>query len=116
MIDWKPLTSFEQLDELVERSSAKAVGIFKHSSRCFTSFSVKKFVEDRWTIPEEEIEMHFLDLIEYRDLSGEIAQRFSVLHQSPQLIVIRDGEVIYDDSHHKISVEQLENVLGLIQE
>ncbi|HIA36293.1 MAG TPA: bacillithiol system redox-active protein YtxJ [Flavobacteriales bacterium] len=116
MIDWKRLTALAQLDELIELSASKAVGIFKHSSRCFTSFSVKKFLEDRWSIPEEVVELYFLDLIEYRDISDAIAQKFSVTHQSPQLIVVREGKVIYDDSHHKISVEQLENELGLIQE
>ena len=43
--------------------------------------------------------MYFLDLISYRNVSNAIADEFGVLHQSPQILVVKDGKCIYDDSH-----------------
>ncbi len=54
----------------------------------------------------ENLPLYFLDLIKYRDISNQIAQDFQVHHQSPQLLLIKDGECILDQSHSGISLEE----------
>lgn len=104
-IDWMELKDMGQLDELIEVSKQKPVLIFKHSTRCAISrFALKQFESD-YAIADEEAVPYFLDLLEQRSLSNEIASRFGVTHQSPQLILIKDGRAIYQASHSDISAE-----------
>ena len=107
MINWIPLEQARQLDELVATSHNKPSVIFKHSTRCPISSMAKMRLEDHWDFTTEEVDIYFLDLIRYRAISNEIADRFAVYHESPQLILIRNGEATYDASHLDISVKEL---------
>ena len=60
---------------------------------------------------EDQVTPYFLDLLEHRDISNAIAERFDVVHQSPQIIVIKDGKAIYDTSHESIDARKLETFL-----
>ena len=109
-IEWRQLTDLGQLNEIVEVSNEKLVVIFKHSTRCSISrYSLKQF-ENEFAL-EDKITPYFLDLIEYRDISNEIAQRFGVIHQSPQIILIKEGKAIYDTSHESIEAKKLESFI-----
>lgn len=106
-VNWTPLTEISQLDEIVENSNNKAIGIFKHSTRCSISrFALKQF-ENEYNL-EDKVDLYFLDLLNHRDISNEIANRFQVMHQSPQLILVKNGVAVYDDSHSDIQAEVLE--------
>lgn len=101
-IEWTQLTELQQLDDIVNQSSETPVLIFKHSTRCSISrFALKNF-EAEYAIEEEKLKPYFLDLLEHRNISNEIASRFGVMHQSPQVIVIKDGKAIYNTSHSDI--------------
>jgi bacillithiol system protein YtxJ len=67
--------------------------------------ALKQF-ENEFNLADQVIP-YFLDLLEYRPISNEIASRFQVVHQSPQLILIKDGNAIYDVSHSDIQVDEL---------
>lgn len=101
-IPWKPLSSVSQLDEITETSKTKPVAIFKHSTRCGISRMVLKQFERDFDLEEESIELYYLDLLSYRTISDEIAARFQVLHQSPQLLVIKNGVCVAHGSHYEI--------------
>ena len=62
-------------------------------------------------MPAAKIEPFYLDLINHRKVSNEIAARFEVFHESPQILVIKNGECILDASHLDISVEEIKEVL-----
>lgn len=111
-INWLALTDKEQLEDIIKISIAKPVLIFKHSTRCGISRMVLKNFESDYDIPENEIDMYFLDLLEYRTLSNDISEKFKVTHQSPQVLVIKKGEVIYHDSHDYITVEAIKEVIA----
>jgi bacillithiol system protein YtxJ len=98
--NWKPLESIKQLDELVNISKLKTVLIFKHSTRCGISRAVLKAFEKQFK--DVDADFFYLDLLNHRDISNEIASRFDVVHQSPQLLVIKDGKVVKHDSHYNI--------------
>lgn len=106
---WINLTTIEQLDEIVERSKTKTQFIFKHSTRCGVSRMVISQFKKGYQISESEADLYYLDLLNYRTISGEIAERFQVMHESPQLLVIKDGVVVAHDSHSGINRMDLEN-------
>lgn len=103
---WRALTDLGQLNEIVNESTEKPVVIFKHSTRCSISRMALRQFEQEFDL-EEKVVPYYLDLLEHRDISNEIANRFGVYHQSPQLILIKDGKAIYDRSHESIDANKL---------
>ena len=108
-LNWNALTEIKQLDAIVEASTEKPVVIFKHSTRCSISRMALKNFEREYDLAESEAAPYFLDLLEHRDISNEIAQKFQVIHQSPQLILIKDGKAVYNASHSEIDAEALKS-------
>ncbi|MFT5964978.1 MAG: bacillithiol system protein YtxJ [Flavobacterium sp.] len=100
-MSWNNLTDLGQLDEIMALSKDKPVAIFKHSTRCSVSRMALKQFENEFDL-SDKITAYFLDLIAYRDVSNEIMNRFGVQHQSPQLILIKDGKAIYSATHSDI--------------
>lgn len=107
-INWIPLTNLAQLNDIESMSNVKPIVIFKHSTRCGISRMALKQFEREYDL-DETVDTFFLDLIVHRDVSNEIADRFNVYHESPQLILIKDGKAIYDVSHSDIDAEALKN-------
>ena len=105
-INWNELTDLGQLNEIIAMSNEKPVAIFKHSTRCSVSRMALKQFENEFN-SSDKVTPYFLDLIAYRDISNEIASRFGVTHQSPQLILIKEGKAIYNVSHSDIDAEEL---------
>jgi bacillithiol system protein YtxJ len=103
-MNWISLESAEQLSEIKQQAGYSI--IFKHSTRCSISLMAKRRFEMDWANLPENLPLYFLDLIKYRDLSNQVAQDFQVHHQSPQLLLIKDGECILDQSHSDISLEE----------
>lgn len=108
-IDWKPLTEIKQLDEIAEESATVPVVIFKHSTTCGISRMALKNFERDYRVPGAAANLYLLDLLSYREISNEIANRFGVTHQSPQLLLIKGGKSVYDTSHGDIDAETLEH-------
>lgn len=105
-VNWIPLTNLAQLDDIQTLSNVKPIVIFKHSTRCSISRMALKQFEREYDL-DETVDAFFLDLIEHRDVSNEIANRFNVYHESPQLILIKNGKAVYDVSHSDIDAEAL---------
>ena len=104
-MNWIQLTSLEQLQEVKTAPGYSA--IFKHSTRCSISMMARKRFEFDWTAIPEETPLYFLDLIAHREVSNKIAEIFQIHHESPQLLLIKDGECVYETSHGEISAEEL---------
>jgi len=104
-MNWLPLTSIEQLENISILSSQKPQLIFKHSTRCSISMVVKSRLEK--TDTPENIDFYYLDLLIYRDISNQIATRFEVHHESPQVLLIVNGECIYDESQMGITMDEI---------
>ena len=102
---WIPLHTETQLTEIMEKSAEIPQVIFKYSSRCSLSDLVRDRLERNSKLPQ--MEFYFLDLIAHRALSDMVARTFKVHHESPQVLVIRNGECIYDESHLGISMEDI---------
>ncbi len=111
-LQWKDLNSLDGLDAILKRSAEMPCAIFKHSTRCSISSMAKSRLERNWSIEQDAVEIYYLDLIAYRNVSNEIADKLGVVHQSPQIILIKDGQAVYDTSHNGISVEGLQQALS----
>jgi bacillithiol system protein YtxJ len=110
-ISWIPLTSVQQLEEIAKSSSVIPAGIFKHSTRCGISRMVMKQFEQEFTLPSEAIDMYYLDLLNFREISNEIISRFKVAHESPQLIIIKEGKAVYNNSHSEINASHIDQFI-----
>jgi bacillithiol system protein YtxJ len=104
-MEWIHLTDEEQLRHIIEKSGEKAQVIFKHSNRCSIS-SVALQRLQRASQPGE-IDFYFLDLIGYRSISNKIAEVFKVRHESPQVLVIKNGQCIFNESHLSIDMHEI---------
>lgn len=104
-INWNDLTDIKQLDDIIQESASIPVLIFKHSTRCGISRMALGGFERNYSIGQEQAKLYYLDLLEHRDISNEIASAFHVTHQSPQLLVIKNGVVVYHASHGDIDAE-----------
>ena len=104
-MNWIALTSEDQLKEIRERSAQRPQVIFKHSTRCGISALAKSRLDK--SNPSGDIDFYFLDLINYRALSKKVAEEFNVYHESPQVLVIKDGQCIYDESHMGITIDDI---------
>ncbi len=107
-INWTELTDVLQLQEIEAISNEKPVVIFKHSTRCSISRMALKQFEREFDL-NDTVDAYFLDLISHRDISNQIAQKFNVYHESPQLILIKNGKAVYDVSHSDIDAQALKN-------
>lgn len=109
-VTWNQLTDLGELNEIITISEEKPVVIFKHSTRCSISRMALKQFENQYDA-QENIVPYFLDLLKHRDISNEIAIQFNVQHQSPQILVIKDGKSVYNASHSDIDADDLKRFL-----
>ena len=109
-MNWKEFTTEEALQEIKNRSAEKPQVIFKHSTKCSISSMAKSRLE-RATAPDG-IEFNYLDLIAHRNVSSKIAEEFNIEHASPQVLIIKDGACIYDESHNAINMDKIVEAVG----
>ncbi|MBJ11400.1 MAG: bacillithiol system redox-active protein YtxJ [Flavobacteriales bacterium] len=99
-MNWEQLTDLQQLKQLTEASYQVPVLFFKHSTRCSISVMVLNRFEREWN--NMTVHPYFLDLLNYREVSNQIAIFFEIEHQSPQVLLIKDGSCVYHASHNAI--------------
>ncbi|MCR9016199.1 bacillithiol system redox-active protein YtxJ [Aquiflexum gelatinilyticum] len=103
-MDWNILENLSQLEEIKQKSGEKPVLIFKHSTRCSISGMAWNRLKRNWKKEDsEKVTPYFLDLIRHREISNQIEKEFSVYHESPQVIIVKSGKAVYDNSHMGIS-------------
>lgn len=113
MINWNSLTSAEQINKIKEESEQQPIVIFKHSTSCSISATAKNRLERQWdSAGLENVKPYYLDLLSYRSVSNQIASTFEVRHESPQLLLIRNGECTSDWSHMGIRLEEVKKALA----
>ncbi len=103
LLPWIPLSELSQLETINEKSATKTQVIFKHSTRCGISRMVMNQFVDAYNLNEKDLDLHYLDILNYRDVSNEIGYKFQVMHESPQILVIKNGVVVTHASHGAIN-------------
>lgn len=104
-MQWIALTSEEQLQEILERSATVPQVIYKHSTRCSISSMAKNRLERKAT--PAGIDFYYLDIFAYRPLSNKIAHDLDVHHESPQVLLIKNGQCVYAESHTAINMDEI---------
>lgn len=104
-MNWIDLADEAQLETIKQESATQPVVIFKHSTRCSISVMAKNRL-DKAAQPEG-IKFYYLDLLQHRNISGKVAEDFHVHHESPQVLLIKNGECIYDESHNGIYLDEI---------
>ena len=104
-MNWLPLSTHDVLESLIQQSFSEQVAVFKHSTRCSISRMIKERVER--SAPQNHMPTYYLDLLEYREISNAIASRFNVQHESPQLLILRNGICTSHASHSAVQGEML---------
>jgi bacillithiol system protein YtxJ len=108
---WNNLETELELTKLKKESTEKVVVIFKHSTRCGISRMAKRQFESEFDYDDADVKLYYLDLITYRNISNKIAEMFGVFHESPQLIILKDGNVVHHASHSAISAESIQEYI-----
>lgn len=102
-IKWANLDSMTDIEGMIDQSQRNTVIVFKHSNRCGISGSVlRRFEGQAKNYPTDQFLYYFLNVIHHRNISNEISGKFSIQHESPQLIIIQYGKVVAYDSHYEI--------------
>jgi len=112
--NWKTLDSEAQLKEIINGSYERPAMIFKHSTTCGISAGAKDRLESNWNIDPEKMDFYYLDLLNHRPISNLIAETLDVIHQSPQVILIKDGAAVYNTSHHAIDPQAVNDALTTV--
>jgi bacillithiol system protein YtxJ len=102
------LTSIDDLSNAIDLSKEKPVFLFKHSTRCpISTFAQKEYFKHLESADRSAVHYTFLDLIAHRDVSNKIAELTGLAHQSPQAILLVDGEAVWNDTHTAITADAL---------
>lgn len=110
-MNWKHLTDEKELGNILSPENEKVNLIFKHSTSCSISATALDRLTRKWN--EDKMsgtETYYVDLLAYRNLSNEISRATGIAHQSPQVIVVKDGEVLYENSHFGIDYQEIEEL------
>ncbi len=111
-MNWNSLTDVSQLETIKQESFNQPVLILKHSKTCSISTTALNRLERNWKQEKVgDLKPYFLDLLANRPLSAQIASTFDIEHQSPQVLLIKDGLCSYSATHFDISFAELEEVV-----
>ncbi len=111
-LNWIQLTSKAEVDDIfdIDINNELSKIIFKHSTRCSISTMALSRFEKEW-VEVEDTKLYFLDLIKFREVSDYVAEKSLIVHQSPQLIAVKEGKVVYNNSHNGISAGEITTVI-----
>ena len=102
-INWTNLESMTDVEGMIDQSECNTIIVFKHSNRCGISGSVlRRFEGHAMNYPNDKFLYYFLNVLKHRNISNEISLKFSIHHESPQLIIIKNKEVVAHNSHYEI--------------
>lgn len=108
-IAWNNIENDSDLEKAIAESHDRVVLIFKHSTRCSISAYALRNFERAYGYASDQVAPYFLDLITYRSISNRIADQLGVTHQSPQLIIVKNGKAVFNRSHERIEAEDVKN-------
>lgn len=109
-MNWIPINTEDDVQALAAASHQQPQVIYKHSNRCGISSMVLNRLQRE--DPPEEAAFHFLDLIPNRGVSNYVSRHFNVHHESPQVLIIKNGVCVYNESHNGISMDEIASVVA----
>lgn len=114
-LNWKPLSTKQAFDDLLERSRTKPALVFKHRPSSPESTKVKETLEADWTIDPEEMDLFIVDVMKDKEVSYEVTENAGVMNEFPQVLLFADGVTMYDEAHEMINVKKIKLALKIIR-
>ncbi|MFV9551205.1 bacillithiol system redox-active protein YtxJ [Algibacter sp. PT7-4] len=103
VLPWIALNDLKQLSAIDEKSKSKLQVVFKHSTRCGISRMVMNQFIEAYHLNEDQLDLYYLDLLNFREVSNEVGYKYQIMHESPQILVIKNGVVLAHASHGAIN-------------
>ena len=107
-MNWINIENSKDIDNILEQSNTIPCLIFKHSTRCHMSAMSKYILETEWKLADNQLKPYFLDILNFKKLAVEVSEKLSEFHQSPQVLLVKNGECFYEESHLAINYEEIE--------
>ncbi len=108
-LDWNYPQTIENMDELITLSDEKAVVFYKHSYKCGLCHMIHDDFQSQWGDSIKGVELVFIEVNNHRELSDYLAQKTSIRHHSPQVIVLKKGKIVYTATHGAIKIKEIKN-------
>jgi bacillithiol system protein YtxJ len=106
---WNKIENLTDLEAAISASNHQPIAIFKHSTRCSISSTALDRFERAWqkTDQHQNLKPYLLDLIQFREISNQVADQLEVRHESPQIIIIKEGKAVFHESHYGILLDDI---------
>jgi bacillithiol system protein YtxJ len=108
---WEKISDPSQVDSILEASKEKPQLIYKHSHRCSVCFVAKGTLEQVAEGILSHADMYFLNVVNNREASNFVARELDLRHESPQVMVIDNKEVVLHASHGGIDADEIIELL-----
>lgn len=112
--NWIQLNSLDQLENINLNSNDRKQIIFKHSTRCYISSRAYKELVLFTVEKNNNYDFYYLDLLKHRNISDSISEVWSITHQSPQIIIIKNKIPIYNTSHEGITNDEMNKQIAAL--
>jgi bacillithiol system protein YtxJ len=110
-MNWVKLQSPEQITDIQKESAEIPILIFKHSTSCSISRTALDRLERNWKDSQQQSRFYYLDLHAHRETSNQVARFFEVEHESPQVLIIKNGKAVFNRSHFDIEHRSIQDAL-----
>jgi len=111
-MQWNEITTLEEWNTILNKSSDRGQVILKHSTTCPVSANALAEFEDYLAkTPNGEVDYTLVKVIESRPVSNKIAEDLNVKHESPQIIYVKDKSKYWTASHWAVTTEHISAVL-----
>lgn len=109
-----PLHDVSSLDAAIAESRERPVLLFKHSRHCGVSCEALDELQSHIDGAPNGVTYRMITVQTHRPVSDAIEERLGLRHETPQAILLRDGQIVWNASHFRITASQLDRVLNQI--
>lgn len=106
---WRRVTSDEDVESILSASNSRPQIVFKHSTSCGVSFFAMRSLNTPEILENQNIDLHLIDVIQQHSISQGFAEKVNIRHESPQIFVLKNGEVHWHGSHNSVNAKNVLN-------
>ena len=110
-LNWEQVKEVKQLQSIFQSEEDEYLLFFKHSTRCSISSMMLNRFEAEWKLDLSACQLLFIDLVAHREVSNFLSEWTGVVHQSPQVILVHKGKVLYHASHSSIDADEAQRIV-----
>jgi bacillithiol system protein YtxJ len=107
---FQEILDVDSLDRFLQQANETPAILFKHSNTCGISARAHR------QMAEVEQAIGIIIVQNARPVSEEIVRRFGLSHETPQVLIVRGGDLLWNASHHNVSAPAVEAALEKVSE